>query len=91
CYTRRTFSMDQKPAPESFVDYAWIVMVSDKGMTLKFSDKAMGALGRQLYRALPWILTSLTTLGGTAGVRILLQQQQGTPATSPTEDVLPQP
>ena len=85
--------MSKRQNPESFTDYGWIFMISDKGMTLKFSSEAMAAAGKQLRHfqriALPWVLTGLTTFGGTAGVVNWLRQQPETPATSPTEEVAP--
>jgi hypothetical protein len=81
-----------KPNPETFTDYDWILMVSDKGMTLKVSDQTLEALGKRLHNlqrvALPWILTGITTFGG-AGVMNWLHQQPETPAHNP-EEVTPQ-
>ncbi|MEM0978753.1 MAG: hypothetical protein AAGH78_00630 [Cyanobacteria bacterium P01_H01_bin.58] len=83
--------MEQKPTPESFTDYAWIFIVSDKGVTLKFSSEVMESLGKQLRVALPWLLAVLTTfVSGTAGVKFWLLEQPETPATFPTEEIAPQ-
>lgn len=81
--------------PEPSADCSWVVTVSDKGVIIRLSHEAIESCRKTvrayLMHVLPWLLAGLTTAGGTAGVRVLLQQQQGTPATSPTEDVSPQP
>jgi hypothetical protein len=83
-------------AVQASADHSWILTVSDKGVTLSLSSEAIKSCGQTIrayaIRVLPWVMTVLIAAsGGTAGVRIWLLQQQGTPTISPTEDVLPQP
>ena len=85
---------DRQPTVlELLGDQSLVVIVSDKGVIVSLSKEVMESCGKTvrtyIMRILPWILTvGLTALGGTAGIRALLQQD--TPAISPTEEVIPQ-
>lgn len=87
--------MEKTTVQQLLVNCSWLVTVSDKGVTVSLSRKAMESCQKTIrtyvMRLLPWVLAGLATCGGTAGVRIWLLQQPNAPATSPAEDVLPQP
>lgn len=83
--------MKKTTIQQLLVNYSWIVTLSDQGITMSLSSKAMESCRKTiLTRVLPWVLASLATYGGTAGVVNWLRQQPETPATSPTEDMAPQ-
>lgn len=69
----------------------WRIEISSNGLSIHLSREVMSCWSQTLRRVLPWVLTALTAFGGTAGVRLWLLQQPDPPATSPTEDVYPQP
>ena len=85
--------MEKTTVQQLTVECSWIVTVSDKGVTVSLSRKAMESCRKTIHtyvmRVLPWVLASLATYGGTAGVMNWLRQQPETPAISPTEEVAP--